>query len=120
LAMASTADEYLREGKWNAWRRNGISAAKNDNAEEEEEQQDEDEEDSQIIWLNPGGEKQRRSPGTTLQTESSIFKTQSGNQTHRWLGITVSSNFIRTAYKVELLLWPVVFLVLSYYVILIE
>ncbi len=119
LAMASTADEYLREGKWNAWHRNGVSPAKNDNAGEEE-AEDEDEKDSQIIWLNPGGEKQRRSPGTTLQTESSIFKHQSGNQTHRWLGITVSSNFIRAAYKVELLLWPVVFLVLSYMVILIE
>ncbi|KAL7436828.1 hypothetical protein ACHAXM_005470 [Skeletonema potamos] len=115
LAMASTADEYLREGKWNAWRRNGVPAA-NDNVEEQEE---EDGEDSQIIWLNPAGEKQHRSPGSR-RTESCIFKNQSGNQTHRWLGMTVGSNFIRAAYKVELLLWPVVFLVLSYKVILIE
>lgn len=113
LTMASTADEYLREGKWNAWRRNGVSATNDDNAEEVEE----DEEDSQIVWLNPGGEKKGNH---SHQTESSIFKHQSGNQTHQWLGITVSSSFIRTAYKVELLLWPVGFLVLSYMVILIE
>lgn len=117
LTMASTADEYLREGKWNAWRRNnnsGLSASNDDNAEEVEQ----DEEDSQIVWLNPrgGGERRQHSP----QTESFIFQHQSGNQTHRWLGIAVSSNFIRAAYKVELLLWPVVFLVLSYMVVLIE
>eukprot|EP00984_Skeletonema_dohrnii_P013965 scaffold5849_cov120-Skeletonema_dohrnii-CCMP3373.AAC.2 len=117
LTMASTADEYLREGKWNAWRRHGVSATNDDNADMAE-NEDDDEEDSQIIWLNP--EKHHQSPGARHQTESFIFKHQSGNQTHRWLGITVSSTFIRTAYKVELLLWPVVFLVLSYMVILIE
>jgi hypothetical protein len=112
LTMASTADEYLREGKWNAWRRN---ADNNDYQEEVEE-----EEDSQIIWLNPSaGDKQHRSPAH-FQTESSIFKNSARNQTHRWLGVTVSSNFIRIAYKVELLLWPLVFLVLSYVVILAE
>ena len=113
LTMASTADEYLREGKWNAWRRNGSSA---DDYNTEEDDDDDGKEDSQIIWLNPGGEKYP----SMHQTESSIFKNQSGNQTHRWLGITVSSNFIRAAYKVELLLWPAVFLVLSYLVIQIE
>jgi len=117
LTMASTADEYLREGKWNAWRRHGVSATNDDNADMAE-NEDDDEEDSQIIWLNP--EKHHQSPGARHQTESFIFKHQSGNQTHRWLGITVSSTFIRTAYKVELLLWPVVFLVLSYMVVLIE
>ena len=117
LTMASTADEYLREGKWNAWRRHGVSATNDDNADTAE-NEDDDEEDSQIIWLNP--EKHHQSPGARRQTESFIFKHQSGNQAHRWLGITVSSTFIRTAYKVELLLWPVVFLVLSYMVILIE
>ena len=117
LTMASTADEYLREGKWNAWRRSGANNADNEEAEDGSEE----EEDSQIIWLNPSGDKDHQSPATRRsQTESSIFKNSSRNERHQWLGITVSANFIRAAYKVELLLWPIAFLVLSYIVILAE
>ena len=120
LTMASTADEYLREGKWNAWRRNGANNADNVEVEEGSEEEEE-EEDSQIIWLNPSGDKDHQSPAARRsQTESSIFKNSSRNRRHQWLGITVSANFIRAAYKVELLLWPIAFLVLSYVVILAE
>ena len=51
------------------------------------------------------------------QTEPATIKQE---QAHRWLGMTVSSGFLRWAYFVELSLWPLVFLIAGYHVVLAE
>ena len=45
LTMASTADEYIREGKWNVWRRNSTINVDNSALEDEEE-----EDESQMVF----------------------------------------------------------------------
>ena len=101
LTMASTADEYLREGKWNAWRKYNIV----DNSSRDD--------DTEQLIDTP----QRANKDDAGQTEPATIKQE---QAHRWLGMTVSSGFLRWAYFVELSLWPLVFLIAGYHVVLAE
>jgi len=132
LTMASSADEYLREGKWkvprdaldpkvsltcrsvltNKWR---SRSNKTDRPTLEE--------DAQVVWLD-SNQNQHQKLEQTEQSESDmpfeISKNPSEKQTYRWLCMSVSSSFLRWLYIVELLLWIVICLVASYYIILVE
>lgn len=116
LTMASTADEYIREGKfnvpssamdvsknWRGWRCRSNNAVR-PKAYSRLEQTEHLEEEQQ--------------PESALSLETS--KSSPELQTHRLLCFSVSSGFLRWLFVVELLLWPCVFLVLSYYVVLSE
>ncbi|KAL7531866.1 hypothetical protein ACHAXR_004287 [Thalassiosira sp. AJA248-18] len=129
LDMASTAEEYLREGKWKVpphdptnsstfksvvsrcrpnvlWFRHPIKPVRSTLEEE-----------IQVVGLD----SQQNQYSKLDQTEQSslsleISKDSLEKKTHRWF----SSGFLRLLFMLELLLWPCLFLVLSYYIILIE
>ena len=131
LAMASTADEYLREGKWNAWHKSNVVENNVGGAATSMESDLELVDSTNTRRVRPGSTTTLTSSSSKGQylpldgIESGIFSkssmdSPSPKQTHRWLGLSVSNGFLRWAYFVELALWPCSFLVASYYVISIE
>ena len=84
MIMASTADEYLREGMWKVWPTSPKCA-----------------EDGAAMTAGPFSE----SDPAAVQPS------------YRWLGMKVSSRFLKLAYLLELSLWPLSSLVLGYYVV---
>ncbi len=117
LTMASTADEYLREGMWNAWRKSSdIDDSETDEAQSME---------NDLELVDRSQRKASSDQYSPLDGANSGIYTKKPadvlpKQTHRWLGLSVGNGFIRLAYLVELSLWPLSFLILSYYVILME
>jgi len=117
LTMASTADEYLREGMWNAWRKGS------DIDDDETEGALSIENDFEFLErCQRKANSDQYSPldGTNCGIYTKISADVLPKQTHRCLGLSVSNWFIHLTYLVELSLWPVSFLILSYYVILME
>lgn len=64
--------------------------------------------------IKPEDAIERSTSATGVLTETDLI---APSQTHRWLGLTVSSGFLQWAFLIELSLWPIAFLGLGYYII---
>lgn len=115
VVTATSVDEYMKGGRRNAsttsheptsfsptWRCRPSKSSKP--------VQDEDTTHDECMQLEP----------TTSLNSPSKNASGKNNDVHRWLCLWVSSGFIRWIFIMELLLWTVIFCLLSYYVILAE
>ena len=133
LAMASVADEYIRDGKWNV----PFDALKSKDSNwrcRSNKSKPTLEDDTKVVWLETSSKKstysklEQTESATTLGTpESAALSTDETpknlsekKKKYRWLCIPVSSGFLRWLFILELLLWPFAFLALSYHVIFAE
>ena len=112
LSMASTADEYIREGKWKvpseALRRSNKSVKSTLEAEV-----------TKAGWLNKDSPLKKYTKLEQSELEApSLHEVPIEKRKFRWLCMSVSSGFLRWMFICELLLWPCACLVLSYYIIL--
>ncbi|KAL9183166.1 hypothetical protein ACHAXT_004953 [Thalassiosira profunda] len=108
LSYASTADEYLREGKWKAPPRPKSSGQKS----------------WAQRWRAGRGSVHAEQYSQLEQSEATLSSEQPKNvtekETHRFLCFSVSSSFLRGMFFIELMLWPATFAVLAYYVVQLE
>jgi len=119
----STADEYIRDGKFNVpvdalkpsirmprcWRSSKSGKSTLEDVTEE------------VMWMEEESPQQKQRYSKVEQEFTpSLEDTSSQKRKHRWLCLSVSSGFLGWMYVAELLLWPVFFIASSYYVILCE
>ncbi|KAL7551859.1 hypothetical protein ACHAWF_015076 [Thalassiosira exigua] len=126
LAKASTADEYLREGKWkvpsDALHSKGSSTlTRLWRCRSNRPVRGKPKEDAQVVRIDTNQNQYSKLEQTestlTLEAPKNSLDTK---QRHRWLCFSVGNGFLRWLFIFELLLWPCLFLFLSYRVILLE
>ena len=128
LTMASMANEYIRDGKWNVprdalkskdsnwrcrWNKSGKSTS-----HDEEKYSKLSQAESGPSSQNSKYSKLDQSESAAISLDETLTINSSEKRRHRWLCISVSSGFLRWLFVLELLLWPFAFMVMSYYVIL--